>query len=99
MARAVYFCIFKVHAKSFFFFLNALQLDFIDCVVHLDILGTLMGVFLVTKMKFLKENFWGVGGVGILLEKGWAGGMAVWVKRLYFLKLKFQRRKTGRNRN
>lgn len=97
MALAVYFCIFKVHAKSFFFFLNAFQLDFIECVVHLDILGTLMGVFLVTKMKSLKERFW--GGGEILLEESWGGGSAVWVKRLYFLKLKFQRRKTGRNRN
>lgn len=74
MARAVYFCIFKVHAKSFFFFLNAFQLDFIDCVVHLDILGTLMGVFLVTKMKFLKENFWGGGGSGNPFRKRLGGG-------------------------
>lgn len=75
------------------FFFNAFRLDFIECVVHLDILGTLMGVFLVTKTKFLKE---GLRGGEILLGKKTG---AVRVKGLYFLKLKFQRRKTGRNRN
>lgn len=75
------------------FFLKAFWLDFIECVVHLDILGTLMGVFLVTKTKFLKERL-RRGEILLGKKRG-----AVWVKGLYFLKLKFQRRKTGRNRN
>lgn len=64
MALRVYFCILKVHAESIlvlFFFLN-MHFSWISCVVHLDILGTLMGGFLVTKPKFLKERFGMEGG-------------------------------------